>query len=526
MLDLAVLRKEWIPEIPLQLLDPSRIAFFSESLATRALVKPFFPLSSDKPLLKVQRGSERAKKPLRLGVVFSGGQAAGGHNVISGLFDTLKTLHPESQLVGFLGGPGGILKNKSLEITSEVLAPFRNQGGFDLLGSDRTKFETPEQLQAACVTVQNLRLDGLIIIGGDDSHTNATYLSEFFLNQKCPTKVIGVPKTIDGDLQSPYTPISFGFDTACKVYSEMIGNIARDDLSAKKYYHFIRLMGRSASHITVECALSTHPNMALIGEEILREGKHLSHIVKEIADLVCKRSEQGKEYGIILIPEGVVEFIPDLSKLIAELNPLTSLSKEEVVHQLSPDSSQCFQMLPHTIQDQLLIDRDPHGNVQLSLIETERLFIAEVTEELSRRKKEGLFKGKFRTQSHFMGYEGRAAFPSHFDCHYCYALGVVSALLVDEGATGYMSFITHLDKPVSEWKAGGLPLTTLIDFEMRKGVKKAVVKKTLVDLNSSGFKQLQSKRHQWELSDDYQFPGPIQFFGPKALTDTCPHILR
>lgn len=525
MLTFSQHRQKWTPEVPSQLSDLTLLSFSKEQMKSKPFITTIFPSTGEQPLLKVAQGGKREGRALRMGALFSGGQAPGGHNVIAGLFDGLKRLHPNSLLFGFLGGPHALLSGAIKEITADLLAPYRNQGGFDLLGSGRDKF-TEEQLAQVAVTVKQLQLDGLIIIGGDDSHTIAAQLAEYFVTHRVETKVVGVPKTIDGDLQSPYTAISFGFDTACKVYSEMIGNIARDALSAKKYYHFIKLMGRSASHITLECALATHPNLALIGEEILRDQKSLEQVVGQIADLICARSAQGKEYGILLIPEGVIEFIPDLKVLIQELNPLSALSQEEVEKKLSPASLRCFELLPKTIQEQLLLERDPHGNIQLSLIETERLFIANVTEELKRRKKTGKFQGKFSAQNHFLGYEGRAAFPSHFDSNYCYALGLVSALLVDEGATGYMSFITGLEKPPSEWKAGGFPIAALIDFEVRKGVNRPVIQKKLVDLEGSSFAYFASQRAHWSIADDYHYPGPIQFYGPKEVTDTHPHILQ
>jgi diphosphate-dependent phosphofructokinase len=512
------LRQEWQPAVPVQFLDPTQIGFEKKEVSARADVLSLFSHIGKQPFLRMQKGGGRFKKPLRVGVLFAGGQAAGGHNVIAALFDTIQTLHSNSRLFGFLGGGAGLIAGRSIELTKELLAPYRNQGGFDLLGSGRKKIETDEQLQAVTESVHKLKLDGLVIIGGDDSHTNALLIADYLLKHGSLTKVIGVPKTIDGDLQTPYTAISFGFDTACKTYAEMIGNIARDDLSAKKYYHFIKLMGRSASHITLECALATHPNCALIGEEIERDKKSLAKIVQEIADIVCKRSEQGKDYGVILIPEGVIEFIPDFTLLIQELNAQHSLSLQEVMEKLSHEAAACFKQFPTLIQEQLLGARDAHGNIPLSSIETERFLMAQVSEELIRRQ----FKGKFNPLSHFFGYEGRAAFPSNFDCNYCYALGTVAALLIQEGVTAYTACVMGLQGPVSEWTGGGVPLTTLVDFEMRQGKRVPVIKKTLVDLNSKAFQHFALHRAKWALADDYHHPGPIQFYGPSALTDRPP----
>ncbi len=487
---LARLRAEYKPHLPALLTNLQEVAFSQESLPVAQEILQLFPNTSSQPLLKSKKGEGCASKPLKLGVLFSGGPAAGGHNVIAGLYDALQVFHPQSQLFGFFRGTSGVIESKFQEITAEKLAPFRNQGGFDLIGTGRTKIETQEQLQASLRTVKHLELDGLVIIGGDDSNTNAAVLAEYFLSQGCRTKVIGVPKTIDGDLQNPYVGISFGFDTACKVYSEIIGNIAKDALSAKKYTHFIKLMGRSASHVTLECALKTQPNYALIGEEISFRKQTLQQIVSELADLICKRSELGKDYGVILIPEGIVEFILESSP---------------------------FESLPKNIQEQLLLEKDQHGNIQLSHIETERLLMHKVSEELKTRQ----IKGRFNALSHFLGYEGRAAFPSNFDSHYCYALGITAALLIREGATSCMTFVTHLDRPPCEWEVGGVPLTTLLHLKKNK----PVIKKALVNLNAKPFLSFAQRRSHWALEDAYTFPGPMQFFGEPALTDAGPQTL-
>ncbi|MGE0670757.1 MAG: diphosphate--fructose-6-phosphate 1-phosphotransferase, partial [Parachlamydiales bacterium] len=375
-----------------------------------------------------------------------------------------------------------------------------------------------------------LELDGLVIIGGDDSNTNAAVLAEFFASKGCKTKVIGVFKTIDGDLRNEHVAVSFGFDTACKVYSEVIGNIARDALSAKKYYHFIRLMGRSASHIALECALATHPTYAIIGEEVFSLKKTLKQITQEIADLICSRAALNKHFGVVLVPEGLIEFIPEVGALIQELNGI--LAKQEnsdiptVLKNLTPPSQQCFSALPELIQKQLLLSRDPHGNVQVSFIETERLLMEMVSSELASRRKEGIYKGKFNAVQHFLGYEGRSGFPSNFDCDYCYSLGFTAALLIDSGHSGYMCFVKDLDRSVAEWRIGGVPLTSLMNFEMRKGQLKPVIKKALVDLKGQSFRLFSEKRKQWGTDDSYRFPGPIQFFGDRALTDSRPFLLN
>lgn len=506
-------------------------------------LQKFFSHICAQPILHFKKGEEQPMPatPLKVGVVLSGGQAPGGHNVISGLFDALKTFHSESRLIGFCDGPNGIVKNKTLEITAERLASYRNQGGFDLIGSGRTKIETPEQFKAAEETIKALDLDGLVIIGGDDSNTNAAFLAEYCEKKGLKTRVIGVPKTIDGDLKNAFIEVSFGFDTACKVYSEIIGNILRDTLSAKKYYYFIKLMGRSASHITLECALQTHVNMALISEEVAENKQTLSQLIDQIANMICIRAEQGKNYGAILIPEGIIEFIPEFKRMIQELNQLlASLSahaehlesrkdwQEEIkniANQLSPESAQCFLSLPGLIQEQLLLDRDPHGNVQVSKIETERLLIALVEKELHRRKQQGSYKGHFSAQALFCGYEGRSGLPSNFDSQYCYALGYLAALLIHMGATGYICCIKHLTEPVEEWEIIGLPLFSLLHMEMREGKQKAVIQKALVDLAGDAFIAFKDKRETWLKEDDYCSPGPIQFNGPPEITDAPPIVL-
>lgn len=469
------------------------------------------------PIIRFTESKETLKtQPLRLGVVLSGGQAAGGHNVIIGLYDALKKLNPKSQLFGFLDGPSGIIKNIHKELVLEELNRFRNTGGFDLLGSGRTKIESPEQFVSSLETVKKLDLDGLVIIGGDDSNTNAALLAQYYRENNCKTCVVGVPKTIDGDLKNSFIEISFGFDTACKTYSEIIGNVMRDTLSAKKYWYFIKLMGRSASHVTLEAALQTQPNLAWISEEVLAKKRTLSDLVAEAADLVSKRSASGKNYGIVLIPEGIIEFIPEVKLLIKELNTLLADGKAESIETLLTEASKrCFLAIPKDVRAQLLYDRDPHGNVQVSKIETERLFIQMVKEELKRRR----FKGKFDPQPMFLGYEGRAAFPSNFDCQYCYALGYVAALLIQSKASGYICSIQNLTEPVEDWTIAGIPLIAMIHQEERNGKVVPVIEKALVDLDGPVFAAFNAMRQKWALEDHYHSPGPIQFWGPPEIAD-------
>jgi pyrophosphate--fructose-6-phosphate 1-phosphotransferase len=501
---LSHFRQAFTPTLPDLLKELKTVAFDSKEVdvATPPIQK-LFPKTANQKLLVAKKGSPKPFSPLKIGAVFSGGQASGGHNVMTGLFDALQVLHPQSELYGFLDGPSGIVSGKTLLLTANHIAPFRNQGGFDLLGSGRTKIETPEQLQGAATSVKNLNLDGLVVIGGDDSNTNAAIIAEYFLSQNIKTRVIGVPKTIDGDLQNPHVAISFGFDTATKIYSELIGNIAKDALSAKKYYHFIKLMGRSASHIALECALKTHPNAVLISEE----RKTLAQITTFLADLISLRFEKSKNYGIILIPEGILEFMPEMKTLIQEIdNP-------------SPASKAVFDALPKRVQQQLLLDKDPHGNVNLSAVETEILLIESVQNELKKRN----FPGKFNPLPHFFGYEGRAGLPSNFDANYCYALGHTAALLIAHGYSSYMTCIGNLTKPPSSWSCGGIPLTSLLHLEERKGKQKPVIAKAYVDLNGKAYQKLSS---EWAMSDDYQCPGPIQFFGDPKVTDSIPMMLQ
>jgi pyrophosphate--fructose-6-phosphate 1-phosphotransferase len=540
-------RLQFQPKLPKALQNIQLITLEKSESARSATpskqIMDLFPLTHEAPYLKfIKEPSKKNAHSLHVGVLLSGGQAPGGHNVIAGLYDALRAINSKSTLLGFLNGPSGLIKNKAIEINEKSLSEYRNQGGFDLIGSGRNKIETPDQFKSALATAAEHKLDGLVVIGGDDSNTNAAALAEYFAAHQCKTTVIGVPKTIDGDLKNEEIEISFGFDTAAKCYSETIGSLMRDIISAKKYYCFVKLMGRSASHITLECALQTHPNLAFISEEVLEKKLSLHDIVESICNLVCKRAATGKEYGVILIPEGVVEFIPEVKKLIEELNGLLAESSpqhaalerlnrenekiEYVSKLLSKESLVCFKSLPKENQMQLLIDRDAHGNVQVSRIETERMLIEMVKEALKERAKNMTYNGSFNTISHFCGYEGRSCLPSNFDSQYCYALGYVAAALINGKANGYICRLANLTKPVEEWMPGGVPLTSLLTIEERHGKSKAVIEKALVDLKGKPFAHFDKLRSSWEESDGYIDPGPIQFFGASELTDDVTMTLK
>jgi len=535
-------RNQYEPKIPSILKNSfSRIVIKegekSASISDTEKIKEHFPRLYGMPFLEFIEGeSNEEAEAKKVGVVLSGGQAPGGHNVIIGLFDGLRVIHPESQLYGFLGGPKGIFTEKYTQLSAGKIDSYRNTGGFDLIGSGRDKIETPEQLEASRAACAKLGLDALVIIGGDDSNTNAAVLAEYFLGTSQKTVVVGIPKTIDGDLRNERIEISFGFDTACKVYSELIGNICRDSASARKYWHFIKLMGRSASHVTLECALQNHPNIALIGEEVEEKNMTLQQIVEYVAGIVSKRAEAGKFFGVCLVPEGLIEFIPEIRKLISELNDILSehdkyfrtiklfSDQQEFVNQkLSRDSSYVFSTLPARIQQQLLYDRDSHGNVQVSKIETEKLIIEQVSELIAEWSAEGKINEKisekFKTQSHFLGYEGRCSFPSNFDANYTYSLGRCAAVLIACGKTGYMASVTNLVSPAKQWQAGGVPLTSLMNMEVRKGREVPVIKKALVDIKGKPFQIFSEQRASWELEDKYVFPGAIQYFGPPEICD-------
>ena len=503
-----------------------------KAFADTEKIEARFPNTSNMPVLTFGAGNGAAAKPVNVAVILSGGQAPGGHNVIAGLFDGLKSLAPASKLYGFKGGPSGLTDNKYIEITADFLAGFRNTGGFDMIGSGRTKLETPEQFEKAEANCKALGITAIVIIGGDDSNTNACLLAEYYKAKNAGIIVVGCPKTIDGDLKNAFIETSFGFDTATKVYSELIGNIERDANSAKKYWHFIKLMGRSASHIALECGLRTQANITLISEEVAAKKQTLDQVVTTIADSVAKRAANGENFGVALIPEGLIEFIPDFKVLIAELNDILAKDAEAygaitendkkaafILGKLTEKSAAVFASLPMEIKMQLTMDRDPHGNVQVSRIETEKLLTQLVKAKLDGWKKEGKFVGKFSTQTHFFGYEGRCSMPSNFDADYCYSLGFNAAAIISTGKTGYMSSVRNLIAPADQWIAGAIPLTAMMNMEHRHGEDKPVIKKALVELDGAPFKMLAANRDKWAVETSYVYPGPIQFFGPSEVAD-------
>lgn len=505
----------------------------TQSIADQKELAEQFAHTYGKPIASVELGKNPvALEQIRVGVILSGGQAPGGHNVISGLYDGIKKGNAQSVLLGFLGGPSGLLNSDYIEFTDTYIDEYRNTGGFDIIGSGRTKIETPDQYATAAKTAKNLNLNALVVIGGDDSNTNAALLAEYFVAQGVKTRVVGVPKTIDGDLKNELIETSFGFDTACKTYSELIGNIGRDANSAKKYWHFIKLMGRSASHIALECALQTQPNICLISEEVEANKVTLRQITDSICDVIVKRAKNDENFGVVLIPEGLVEFIPEMKILIAELNDTMSLNADEfnALHgfdakkswlkdNLTAPAFTAFDSLPEAIAEQFLADRDPHGNVQVSRIDTEKLLALSVDQKLSSMKKNGQYTGTFSSYCHFFGYEGRCAFPSNFDADYCYALGYNAFVLIANGVTGYISSVRNLIKPAQEWKAGGIPLTMMMNMEQRHGHKKPVIKKALVELDGKPFKKFASQRDIWAVTTSYLFPGAIQYYGPSEVCD-------
>ena len=507
-------------------------------------IKELFPATFGSPVVTFEAatscgcGCGEKKAQTAVGVILSGGQAPGGHNVIAGLFDGLKSLNPENRLYGFLKGPDGLVKNEYMELTAEVIAAYRNTGGFDMIGSGRTKLETEEQFKAAEENCRRLGISALVIIGGDDSNTNACLLGEYYKKNGIPIQVIGCPKTIDGDLKNDWIETSFGFDTACRVYSELIGNIERDANSAKKYWHFIKLMGRSASHIALECALQTQPNAAIISEEVAAKKMTLSEIVDQLAGIVAARAADGNNFGVALIPEGLIEFVPEVKALIAELNELLAREAEAfgkltaaddklafVTGKLSAAAAGVFGRLPKGIQLQLCNDRDPHGNVQVSLIETEKMLAEMVGTRLKELKAEGKYQGKFASQVHFFGYEGRCAAPSNYDADYCYSLGYNAAALIGAGKTGYMSSVRNTTRPASEWIAGGIPITMMMNIERRHGHDKPVIQKALVRLDGAPFRAFAAKRDEWARGTCYVYPGPIQYFGPSEVCDLVTRTL-
>jgi len=511
----------------------------TESVADQAAIKELFPNTYGMPLITVEPTAEKVAAPaINVGVILSGGQAPGGHNVISGLFDGIKTINSESKLYGFLGGPSGLVDHKYVELTADIVDEYRNTGGFDIIGSGRTKLEETVQFDKGAEICKKLGINAIVIIGGDDSNTNACVLAEYYAQKKTGIQVIGCPKTIDGDLKNEMIETSFGFDTACKVYSELIGNIQRDANSAKKYYHFIRLMGRSASHIALECALQSQPNVCIISEEVEANNLTLNDIVEQIVSVIVERAGKGLNFGTILIPEGLIEFIPAMKKLIAELNDLlahnddfNALETDDEKRQyvkglLSAESSQVYRDLPKGIARQLTLDRDPHGNVQVSLIETEKLLIEMVAKRLAKLKAAGEYKGKFSALNHFFGYEGRCAIPSNFDANYTYSLGYTAAILISAGKTGYMSSVRNLTAPAEEWVAGGVPITMMMNMERRHGAMKPVIQKALVLLDGAPFKYFASKRDTWASTTSFVYPGPIQYYGPAEVCEQPTRTLK
>ncbi|WP_298765548.1 diphosphate--fructose-6-phosphate 1-phosphotransferase [uncultured Alloprevotella sp.] len=508
----------------------------TESVGDQAEIKRLFPHTYGMPLVEFAPAKEvKEYAPTNVGIILSGGQAPGGHNVICGLFDELKKQNPKSRLYGFLMGPSGLVDHQYKELTAEIIDKYRNTGGFDMIGSGRTKLETKEQFDSGLEIIRQLNLNAVIIIGGDDSNTNACMLAEYYASINAGVSVIGCPKTIDGDLKNDQIETSFGFDSACKTYSELIGNIQRDANSARKYWHFIKLMGRSASHIALECALQTQPNICIISEEVEANNMTLDDVVNQICEVVVKRSEEGLYYGTILIPEGLIEFVPAFKRLIAELNDLLSsdLAKTEakglksddllawILNHVSSENLPTLKSLPEEVAKQLALGRDPHGNVQVSLIETEKMLSEMCAKRLDEWKEQGKFKGKFAALHHFFGYEGRCATPSNFDCNYCYALGTSAAQLVANGKTGYMAIVKNTTAPAEEWVAGGVPITKMMNLERRNGQMKPVIKKALVLLDGEPFKELVERRKDWAVNTRYVYPGPIQYFGPSEVCDQC-----
>lgn len=531
---LQIARAAYKPKVPKTLKGIVKIQEGepAKSVSDQEAIRKLFPNTYGMPLITFIAGTEKQQyPPVNAGVILSGGQAPGGHNVIAGIFDGIKDMNPDSRLFGFILGPGGLIDHKYTELTADVIDEYRNTGGFDIIGSGRTKLETEEQFEKGLEILKILNIHALVIIGGDDSNTNACVLAEYYVQKKAGVQVIGCPKTIDGDLKNDRIETSFGFDTACKVYSEVIGNIQRDCNSARKYWHFIKLMGRSASHIALECALQVQPNICLVSEEIEAKNQSLDDIIQSIADIVAKRAENGNNFGTVLIPEGLIEFIPAMKKLITELNEYLALHEEEfkrikrshqvahIIDKLSPENSRIFASLPENVARQLTLDRDPHGNVQVSLIETEKLLAEMVGNRLAEMTKEGKYKGKFASQVHFFGYEGRCAAPSNYDADYCYSLGYTAAGLIGSRKTGYMASVRNTTAPAAEWIAGGVPITMMMNMERRHGEMKPVIQKALVKLDGGPFREFAAHRDTWAVNTDYVYPGPIQYFGPTEVCD-------
>lgn len=503
----------------------------TQSVGNQEEIKALFPNTYGLPLIEFVESDVANTAKMNVGVILSGGQAPGGHNVITGLFDTIKKLNPENRLYGFILGPGGLVDHNYIEITADFIDGYRNTGGFDMIGSGRTKLEKVDQFEKGLEIIRELDIKAIVIIGGDDSNTNACVLAEYYAAKQYGVQVIGCPKTIDGDLKNDQIETSFGFDTACKTYAELIGNIERDCNSARKYWHFIKVMGRSASHIALECALQCQPNICLVSEEVEAKDQSLNEIVDNIAQTVAYRAAQGNNFGVVVIPEGLIEFVPAIGRLIQELNDLLAAhgddykdldkaaQREYIIAHLSEENAATFATLPEGVARQLSLDRDPHGNVQVSLIETEKLISEMVGAKLAEWKKEGKYVGKFAAQHHFFGYEGRCAAPSNFDADYCYALGTSAAQLIANGKTGYMAIVKNTTAPADEWKAGGVPITMMMNMERRNGVMKPVIRKALVELDGAPFKALAAARDQWAKETCYVYPGPIQYWGPTEVCD-------
>ncbi len=532
---LQIARSSYIPKMP-SVLNGSVKPVEGEATSSvndQEEIQKLFPNTFGKPIITFEASDETigAGEPLNVGVILSGGQAPGGHNVIAGIFDGIKRLHSDSALYGFILGPAGLINHKYKELTADIIDEYRNTGGFDIIGSGRDKLETKEQFDKGLEILKELNIKALVIIGGDDSNTNASILAEYYSSINAGVQVVGCPKTIDGDLKNEQIETSFGFDTACKVYSEVIGNIQRDCNSARKYWHFIKLMGRSASHIALECALQTQPNMCIISEEVAHKEQSLDDIVTEIASVVAKRSEMGNDFGTVLIPEGLIEFIPAMKNLISELNDFLAHNQEEfdlvrrsakreyIISKLSKENSDIYASLPETVARQLTLDRDPHGNVQVSLIETEKLLAEMVASKLKEWTNEGKYNGKFSTITHFFGYEGRCAAPSNYDADYCYSLGYTASMLISAGKTGYLSSVRNTTAPASEWISGGIPITMMMNMERRHGVMKPVIQKALVELEGKPFKYFAANRDKWAFETSFVYPGPIQYFGPTEVCD-------
>ena len=542
---LQIARYQYTPKLPGMLRNgiaeiSVRDGGATQSVADQEKIAALFPNTYGKNEIIFEKGENTSvARKLTVGVILSGGQAPGGHNVISGLYDSLKAINPENVLIGFKGGPSGLLDNDFIIFDDEYINAYRNTGGFDIIGSGRTKLETQEQFAIVVENCKNHGVNALVIIGGDDSNTNAAVLAEYCAAHNTGIQVIGCPKTIDGDLKNEDIECSFGFDTATKTYSELIGNIARDANSAKKYWHFIKVMGRSASHVALECALETQPNICLIGEEVAAKKMSLAQITDYIADSVAARAAKGWNFGIAIIPEGIVEFVPEFSVLIAEINELLAGAKADafnalpsweekyafIKNGLTEASFAVFAILPQAIQQQLFLERDPHGNVQVSLIESEKLFSEMVKENLAARKAAGTYKGKFGAQHHFFGYEGRCAFPSNFDADYCYSLGYNAAMLIQYGCTGYLSKVSNLSKPAEEWVAGGMPITKMMNIERRHGADKPVIRKALVELDGAPFQFFAENRETWAVETAYLYPGAIQYYGPSEVCDITTRTL-